>query len=114
MASREAAAPRPRPAAGKASTPSGHHAGARGGGGDLWSEILASGGGAAHIGVVYARRRAQEASSRRDVDVRGIAARENRPSFVPSKRTSWNRSLSIRRGRVSVLNFPKENLWGAS
>ncbi|KAL5197639.1 hypothetical protein ABZP36_001151 [Zizania latifolia] len=32
------------------------------------------GGGAAHIGVVYGWRRAQEASSRRGVDTRSIAA----------------------------------------
>ncbi|XP_052163436.1 serine/threonine-protein kinase haspin homolog [Oryza glaberrima] len=105
---REAAAPGR--TAGKASAPSGHHhAGARGGGGDLWSEIMASGGGggAARIGVVYGRRRAaQEASRPRGaVDVRGVAAGEKRASFEPSKRTSWNRSLSIR-GRESILFAP--------
>uniref|UniRef100_A0A0D9X1Z6 non-specific serine/threonine protein kinase n=1 Tax=Leersia perrieri TaxID=77586 RepID=A0A0D9X1Z6_9ORYZ len=104
------------PASEKASTPSVRHAGARGGG-DPWAEILASGGGgggggAARIGVVYGRRRVQEeaaASRARDVDATSVSAAEKRPSFVPSKRTSWNRSLSIR-GRESIFFAPGTNL----
>ncbi|VAH43351.1 unnamed protein product [Triticum turgidum subsp. durum] len=87
--------------------------GARGGGGgDAWAEILASGGGGGpRIGAVYERRRAQEASRQRNADARGgfAAAVENRPSFAPVKRTSWNRSLSIR-GRESIFFAPGTNL----
>ncbi|KAL6657519.1 hypothetical protein ACP70R_005299 [Stipagrostis hirtigluma subsp. patula] len=78
--------------------------------GDPWAEIAAS--GVARIGVVYGRRRVQEASSRRNLETRGsFGGGEQRPSFAPwpSKRTSWNRSLSIR-GRESVLVAPGTNL----
>nr|CAD1833733.1 unnamed protein product [Ananas comosus var. bracteatus] len=76
--------------------------------GDRWAEI-ASGGGApphARVGVVYGRRRAGDANPR-DIEISGSRG-ENRVSFAPSKRTSWNRSLSIR-GRESILLAAGEN-----
>jgi len=81
-------------------------------GDDAWSEILASGGGGggAHIRAVYVRRRAQEASRQRNADPRvGFSAGENRPSFAPIRRNSWNRSLSIR-GRESIFFAPGTNI----
>ncbi|XP_062188509.1 serine/threonine-protein kinase haspin homolog [Phragmites australis] len=77
--------------------------------GDPWSEIVTSGGARPHIGVVYGRRRVQEPSSRRNLETRGSFSGEQRPSFAPSKRTSWNRSLSIR-GRESIFVAPGTNL----
>ncbi|KQK15002.1 serine/threonine-protein kinase haspin homolog [Brachypodium distachyon] len=83
--------------------------------GDPWSDIVASGGGgggAARIGAVYERRRAREASRQRNSDPRdSFAGGENRPSFAPAppKRSSWNRSLSIR-GRESIFFAPGTNL----
>ncbi|KAL6841910.1 hypothetical protein ACP4OV_028422 [Aristida adscensionis] len=84
--------------------------------GDPWSEIAAS--GMARVGVVYGRRRAQEASGGGNLEtgggVRSTDGGEQRPSFAPSKRTSWNRSLSIRakldRGRESIFVAPGANL----
>ncbi|KAJ1292094.1 hypothetical protein BS78_02G366000 [Paspalum vaginatum] len=74
--------------------------------GDRWSEIVASGGvRQPHIGVVYGRRRVEESSGRRTTDMRGSFGGEQRPSFEPRKRTSWNRSLSIR-GRESIFVAP--------
>ncbi|RLM84332.1 hypothetical protein C2845_PM04G29210 [Panicum miliaceum] len=78
--------------------------------GDTWSEIVASGGlRPPHIGVVYGRRRVEESSARRNMDVTGSFGGQQRPSFAPRKRTSWNRSLSIR-GRESIFVAPGANL----
>ncbi|WVZ66833.1 hypothetical protein U9M48_016000 [Paspalum notatum var. saurae] len=78
--------------------------------GDRWSEIVASGGvRQPHISVVYGRRRVEESTGRRTTDMRGSFGGEQRPSFAPSKRTSWNRSLSIR-GRESIFVAPGANL----
>ncbi|CAN6219667.1 unnamed protein product [Urochloa humidicola] len=78
--------------------------------GDMWSDIVASGGlQPPHIGVVYGRRRVEESSGRRIMDARGSFGGEQRPSFVPRKRTSWNRSLSIR-GRESIFVAPGAKL----
>ncbi|TVU37642.1 hypothetical protein EJB05_10967, partial [Eragrostis curvula] len=76
---------------------------------DPWSEIVASGGPRQQIGVVYGRRAAREASGRRNLETRGSFVGEQRPSFVLTKRTSWNRSLSIR-GRESIFVAPGTNL----
>ncbi|CAL5061404.1 unnamed protein product [Urochloa decumbens] len=78
--------------------------------GDMWSEIVASGGlQPPHIGVVYGRRRVEESSGRRIMDARGSFGGEQRPSFPRRKRTSWNRSLSIR-GRESIFVAPGAQL----
>ncbi|CAL5084291.1 unnamed protein product [Urochloa decumbens] len=78
--------------------------------GDMWSEIVASGGlQLPHIGVVYGRRRVEESSGRRIMDARGSFGGEQRPSFPLRKRTSWNRSLSIR-GRESIFVAPGAKL----
>jgi len=55
-----------------------------------------------HIAVVYGRRQVEQSSGRRNMDVTGSFGGQQRPSFVPRKRTSWNRSLSIR-GRESIF-----------
>ncbi|OEL22853.1 putative serine/threonine-protein kinase haspin-like protein [Dichanthelium oligosanthes] len=76
----------------------------------MWPEIVASGGvRPPHIGVVYGRRRVEESSGRRNMEMRGSCGGEQRPSFAPRKRTSWNRSLSIR-GRESIFIAPGANL----
>ncbi|RLN34288.1 hypothetical protein C2845_PM03G14060 [Panicum miliaceum] len=77
--------------------------------GDTWSEIVASGGlRPPHIGVVYGRRRVEESSRRRNMDVTGSFGGQQRPSFAPRKRSSWNQ-LSIR-GRESIFVAPGANL----
>ncbi|XP_038975128.1 serine/threonine-protein kinase haspin homolog isoform X2 [Phoenix dactylifera] len=84
----------------------------RGTGRDLWAEITSheeeqqQPQPKTQIAVVYGRRRA-EPSNPRDVQIR--SSKDNRLSFGPSKRTSWNRSLSIR-GRESIVVAAGVNL----
>ncbi|KAG1327615.1 serine/threonine-protein kinase haspin [Cocos nucifera] len=84
----------------------------RGTGSDLWAEITSheeeqqQPQPKTRISVVYGRRRA-EPTNARDVQIR--SSKENRTSFGPSKRTSWNRSLSIR-GRESIVVAAGVNL----
>ncbi|KAA8536695.1 hypothetical protein F0562_029173 [Nyssa sinensis] len=78
-----------------------------GNGVDLWSEIIAAEEEENHhqphepqIAVVYRRKRVD--SSRKDVAPKRFnSSNENRISLVPTKRVSWNRSLSTR-GRTSI------------
>ncbi|KAM0833398.1 hypothetical protein ACQ4PT_064283 [Festuca glaucescens] len=114
MASQEGTNPKPWPRQPSSANPlltQSHSLPAGTRGDDAWSEILASGGGGGgHIRAVYVRRRAQEASRQRNADARvSLAAVENRPSFVPIRRNSWNRALSIR-GRESIFFAPGTNI----
>ncbi|PWZ38108.1 Serine/threonine-protein kinase haspin [Zea mays] len=78
--------------------------------GDRWSEIVAScRARPPRVGVVYGRRLVEESSGRANMETRASFSGLRRPSFVPRKRTSWNRSLSIR-GRESIFVAPGANL----
>ncbi|KAM0954574.1 putative non-specific serine/threonine protein kinase [Dioscorea sansibarensis] len=73
---------------------------------DLWAEIETQGDDEQQpeeqeIAVVYGRRRRNRESVPKDQ--LGQSGRENRVSFVPSKRPSWNRSLSIRESIIVAV-----------
>ncbi|XP_074576235.1 serine/threonine-protein kinase haspin homolog [Curcuma longa] len=75
-----------------------------GDGSDLWAEIVSQGEqppAAPQVAVVYERRR-RTASDANPKQVQIRPSREGRVSFAPTKRPSWNRSLSTR-GRESIV-----------
>ncbi|WOL10231.1 serine/threonine-protein kinase [Canna indica] len=77
----------------------------RGKGNDLWAEIASPQGEGlpkTQVAVVYGRRRRTVVDTNpKDVQI-DPSSREGRVSFAPTKRISWNRSLSTR-GRESIV-----------